>query len=606
MKIFGRVLKYVIPYWPFAALNIVFNMLAALFSLFSLSMIAPFLELLFSITEPVDVLLPWSADHEVLINNFYYYLSLIIREYGQVTGLYFISAAFVIFAFIGNACRFLGMFFMANVRNGVVRDIRKDLYYQLLILPLSYYSDKKQGDILSRMTSDVFEVEWSIMNSLLMVFREPFTISIYMFSLFMISTKLTLTALLILPLAVFIIGRAGKSLKKKSDEGQRQMGQLVSIFEESLSGLRIIKAFSAIQMMLERFVKLNFNYTRLMMKIYRRRDLAAPLSEFLGTVVLVIVLWIGGRMVLEESVGIQPNVLILFVVIFARMVSPAQSFATASYAIQRGIASASRIFNILDEGEVITENENAAPKTDFTDNIEFVNLGFAYDHKDVLININLKIEKGKLIALVGPSGSGKSTLVNLLPRFYDATKGVLLFDNKPIGEYIIKDIRALMGIVSQETVLFNDSVHNNIAFGLDDIFREEVIEAARIANAHDFISAMKKGYDTNIGDRGVKLSGGQKQRISIARAVLRNPPILILDEATSSLDTESEKLVQEALNRIMENRTAVVIAHRLSTIKKADEIIVLDKGRILERGKHEMLIAQDGLYKKLYEMQSLK
>ncbi|MFC2100383.1 ABC transporter ATP-binding protein [Bacteroidota bacterium] len=604
MRNFLRILRYIIPYWGFASLNVIFNLLAATFSLISFTMITPFLGLLFGIAEPVTDAPALSLNYKDIIANFYFLLTNIKNTYGPVTTLMFVSIVFVIFSFLANSCRFLGQFFMANLRNGVVKDLRNDLYFKILILPLSFFFRKKKGDIISRMTADVFEIEWSIMNSLLMIFREPFTIAIFMTTLLLISVKLTLTALIILPPSIILIGIIGKSLKRTSDAGQKKMGEIISVIEESITGLRVIKAFNAINMAMKKFRVINNQYTSLMIRIYRRRDLAAPLSEFLGALILVVIIWIGGSMVLNESTTITADVLILFVVVFARLVPSAQAFVTASYTIQKGIASAERIFQILDAEEVITEKPNAIVKKTFDNHIEYHDVDFTYKHAPVLNQINLTIEKGKTIAIVGPSGAGKSTMVDLIPRFYDCTGGQILIDEIPIKDYIIRDVRAMMGIVTQDTILFNDSVLNNISFGLDNTSEEKVIEAAKVANAHNFIMEMKDGYLTHIGDRGVKLSGGQRQRISIARAVLRNPSILILDEATSSLDTESERLVQEALEKLMENRTSIVIAHRLSTIKKADEIIVLNKGVIVEKGTHKELSEKNGLYKKLLDMQS--
>ena len=475
-----------------------------------------------------------------------------------------------------------------------------------MILPLSYFTKQKKGDLISRMTADVFEIEWSIMSSIQMVFREPFTITIFLITLFSINAKLTVMVLLVMPLTVFFIGLIAKSLKRKSLIAQQKMGDLISTFEESISGLRIIKAFSAIDKMINIFKRINRDYTNITVKIYRRRDLAAPLIEMLGALVLVIVIWFGGSLVLNADESIKAGELILFVVIFARIVPPSQGLATAIYAIQKGIASAERINEVMDADEVIVEKKDAFPIKDFNSEIEYKNVSFVYEKEAVLKNINIKISKGKTIAIVGYSGAGKSTLVDLLSRFYDCTMGEIVIDGVPIKDYIISDIRAIMGIVTQESILFNDTVFNNIAFGLKGVTEGQIMEAAKVANAHKFISEMGNGYYTYIGDMGVKLSGGQRQRISIARAVLRNPPIMILDEATSSLDTESERLVQDALFKLMQNRTSVVIAHRLSTIQFADEIIVLDNGQLVERGNHDELLALKGVYKKLCLLQSFK
>jgi subfamily B ATP-binding cassette protein MsbA len=604
MKKMSKILRYVIPYWTYAILNIVFNILSALFSLVSLTMIVPFLQLLFGTTKLVTVKPEFSFSSDSLVNNFYYYVSSIITNYGKQEALIFICAMVAILFLIKNLFRYLGMYYIAPIRNGVVKDIRNALFLKVMILPLSYFTEQRKGDIISRMTSDVQEIEWSIMSSLEMIFRDPISMIAFTVTLFILSPQLTLFVLILLPLTALLIGRIGKSLKKTSLKGQVKMGELLSMIEETISGLRIIKAFNAIDSTEQKFQNLNNNYTKIMIRLFRKRDLASPLSEFLGVLVLVIVLLFGGQLVLSSKETISPENFILYIAVFSQLIVPAKSFTQAMYNIQKGIASAERIDQILVAEEKIVEKSDAVSIKKFGSSIEYKNVSFQYEDEPVLININLKIEKGKTIALVGSSGGGKSTMVDLLPRFYDCVGGEILVDGVNVKDYVISDLRGLMGIVTQETILFNDTVFNNIAFGMTDVSEEDVINAAKIANAHDFILELPKGYHTNIADRGSKLSGGQKQRISIARAVLKNPPVMILDEATSSLDTESERLVQDALIKLMQNRTSVVIAHRLSTIQFADEIIVLQKGEIVERGNHNELYDADRVYRKLCDLQS--
>jgi subfamily B ATP-binding cassette protein MsbA len=484
--------------------------------------------------------------------------------------------------------------------------MRNDIYYKLLILPLSFYSGHKKGDIIARITTDVQEVENSIMNYLEMVIRDPVTILAYFLTLFMISPQLTLFVILILPVTGYIIGRIGRRLRKESKIGQERFAGLLAVIEETISGLRIIKGFTAIGFSNDRFIRLNDRYAHILLGIYRRRDLSSPLSEFLSSVVIIVVLWFGGRLVLSNDPSISAAMFITYIVIFSQIIPPAKTFAAGFYSIQKGLASAERIFEILDAEEVIVEKPDAKPLSAFSGSIVYEDVFFRYQKDFVLQKINCTIEKGKIIALVGQSGGGKSTMADLLPRFYDVTQGRITIDGTDLREFRINDLRGLMGIVTQEPILFNDTVFNNISFGKEDIRQEDVERAAKVANAHEFIMKMEGGYQANIGDRGSKLSGGQRQRISIARAVLKNPPILILDEATSSLDTESERLVQDALAKVMTNRTSVVIAHRLSTIIHADEILVLQDGLIVERGTHSELLGKKGAYKRLYEMQAFE
>jgi len=617
MKKLLRILRFAKPYWLFASLNILFNVLSTLFSLVSFTLFIPVLNMLFQKVKvvPVSPSLNFSNAHSLsdltkmlslssIQDNFNYFFGKMILENGEKQMLLYISITIVVLFFLRNLFRYLAMFFLATVRNGVVRDLRSELYYKSLILPLGYYNEQRKGDIISRMTTDVQEVEWSIMSSLEMFFRDPIAILAYMAVLFGISPKLTIFILILLPVSGLIIGQIGKSLKRTSDKGQRQMGILLSIIEETLSGLRIIKAFTAIDFANERFAKTNNHFYTLMVRLYRKRDLASPLSEFLGALVISIVLWFGGQLVFTPGNLLDAATFLTYMVIFSQIINPAKTITQAWYNLQKGAASMDRIEQVMNEPEVIEQIPDAVSKKSFDKEIEFSHVTFAYVQEEVLKDICLVIPKGKTIALVGPSGGGKSTMVDLMPRFYDCIKGDILIDGLPIRNMVINDLRGLMGIVSQETILFNDTVFNNIAFGMETATEEDVVAAARVANAHEFIENMPMGYQTNIGDRGTKLSGGQRQRLSIARAVLKNPPIMILDEATSALDTESERLVQQALENLMKNRTSIVIAHRLSTIQFADEIIVLQAGEIVERGSHTALIELNGVYRKLYELQS--
>lgn len=569
-------------------------------------MIAPFLNVLFNQTSEYQQV-PWSLSVKSLLSNFNYYLSNYINENGKLNALLLISIAVVILFFLKNLFRYLAMFFVSPIRNGVVRDLRNKMYHKILWLPLTYFSDERKGDLMSRMTSDVQEIEWSIMQSLEVIFREPITMLLFLSTMVFMSPQLSLFVFILLPVAGLLIGQIGKSLRRTSAKSQGKMGILLSTIEETLSGLRIIKAFTAEGFFKDKFAKVNDEYRRLMIRLYRKRDLSAPMSEFLGAAVLVIVMYFGGRLVLGTEQLLEPSVFIAFIAIFSQLIPPAKSFSDAYTNVQRGLASVDRINKILNGEISITDSENAISVNEFKHAIEYRNVSFAYYKGDsgwTLNNINLTIEVGKTIALVGQSGSGKTTMADLLPRFYDTAKGDILIDGKSIKDYKIKDLRGLMGVVSQESILFNDTIFNNIAFGLENVKEEEVIAAAKIANAHEFILQMPEGYNTNTGDRGSKMSGGQRQRISIARAILKNPPILILDEATSALDTESERLVQDAIIQLMKNRTTLVIAHRLSTIQYADEIIVMQKGEIIERGKHQELIAKNGVYKRLYDLQA--
>ncbi|HPG32508.1 MAG: ABC transporter ATP-binding protein [Lentimicrobiaceae bacterium] len=605
MKNLVKVLRYAIPYWGFALLNILFNIISVAFSLVSFAAIIPVLNILFKLEKPVLAPAAFEWKFDVLKQNLYYQIGRLIDQYGELTTLAYICGVIIVVFFLKNLFRYLAMYYIAEVRNGVVRDIRNALYHKILILPLSYYSEKKKGDIISRMTTDVQEVEWSVLSSLEMLFRDPVTIIAYLISLFMMNYELTLMVLILLPVSGGLIGRIGRSLKRTSAKGQIKMGELLSNIEETISGLRNIKAFNSIDWANNNFKETNYKYNRLMVRLFRKRDLASPLSEFLGIVVSVIVIWFGGKIILSPDSSMDASIFIVYITVFSQIINPIKALSTAVYNVQKGAASVERIEQVLAAEEVITEKENAIPVKEFEKQIEYRNVWFRYEQEDVLKNINLIIPKGKSIALVGASGSGKSTMADLLPRFYDVTQGEILIDGKPIRDFVISDVRGLMGIVSQETILFNATVLDNITFGMQGVSKEEVIAAAKVANAHEFIMQMPEGYETNIGDRGIKMSGGQRQRLSIARAVLRNPPVMILDEATSALDTESERLVQDALLNLMQNRTSLVIAHRLSTVQHADEIIVMQKGEIVERGTHTELMARHGVYKRLSDLQTV-
>lgn len=617
MKNFFGVLKYVKGYWRFASLNILFNILSVFFNLFSLIAVIPLLKLLFSDDSSVFQKIADAGEPQIslslnkLIDWVNWKISVFVLSGGDVnegrmTVLISICAALVFVIFFKSLFRYFAMYFLATIRNGVVRDFRNRMYEKSLRLPLSWYSNERKGDIMSRMSADVQEVEWSIMSSLEMIFREPVTIVLFLVSLFMLSPQLTLFVLLMTPLVAGSLGLVARSLKKNSTKGKEQLGTLLSLMEEMLGGLRIIKGFNAEKKASARFRKVNDDYTRTMIRNYRRVDLASPLSEFLIMIVLAIIMYYGGQLVLGKSGGLTGEKFIGYIAVFSQLIAPVRQATQAFYNVKKGMASMDRINVILYAEETISDISHPKQLEKFSREIEYRNVSFAYlrgDQGYALNKISLKIPIGKTVALVGQSGSGKTTLADLLPRFYEPTDGEILVDGVNTRDLRMHDLRNLMGIVSQESILFNDTVHNNIAFGVESATREQVIAAAKVANADDFISEMPEGYDTNIGDRGNKMSGGQRQRIAIARAVLKNPPILILDEATSALDTGSERLVQDALNKLMLNRTSVIIAHRLSTIQHADEIIVLQKGEIIERGTHTELLSRGGTYKKLYDLQ---
>ncbi len=604
MKKLSRTLAYALPYWAAAVMNIISNLLTIFFSLFSFALLIPFLNLLFGINKLVTERPTLHFETHSILNFLNYYISQIIIHSGKIQALIFICLIILASFLFRNLGRFFAMYFIASVRTGAIRGIRNDVYTKMLVLPLSFYTKNKKGDLLSRITTDVQEVETSIMNYIEIIIRDPITIIAYLAFMISMSAKLTLFVLAVLPVTGIIIGLIGKSLRRRSTDVQQRFARLLAIIEESISGLRIIKGFNAISFFDSKFRAENLAYQKKQVKVYRRRDLSSPLSEFLSSLVIVVVLWFGGKMVLASHPEIQAADFITYIVVFSQIIPPAKSFTQGFYNIQKGLASAERIFEVIDAEEVIEEKPGALPIQHFEKEIRFEHVFFKYEKENILKDVNLIIPKGKMIALVGESGGGKSTIADLLPRFYDASRGRILLDGHDLRDYRINDLRKLMGIVSQESVLFNDTVFNNIAFGMSDVSYEDVERAAMIANAHNFILKMEKGYETNIGDRGVKLSGGQRQRISIARAVLANPDILILDEATSSLDTEAERLVQDALSKIMKGRTTLVIAHRLSTIQHADEIVVIQKGQIVERGTHQQLMTLAGVYKRLQQLQT--
>jgi subfamily B ATP-binding cassette protein MsbA len=606
MKKLFRVIAYIFPYWGHLLSNLFFNLMAIVFSLFSLALLIPFLNLLFGMNKLITHKPALTFSTHSALDYLNYYISQIIIHQGKLQALVFICIVILTAFFFKNFGRFFAMYFITSARSGAIRGIRDDVYSKLLILPLSYYSKNKKGDLMTRITTDVQELEVSILMYIEMLVRDPITIIAYLAFMISLSLKLSIFVLVILPITGLIIGTIGRSLRKNSVILQQYYSSLMSIIEESITGLRVIKGFNAIPYFNRRFVTMDNTYYRKQVSVNRRRDLSSPLSEFLSSLVIVVILWFGGQMVIAPHPTIQAADFITYIVVFSQVISPAKSLSQSFFNIRKGLASADRIFEVLDAEELIEEKPDALPVKSFKKEIRFENVYFKYQKPYVLKNINIHIPKGKMIAIVGESGGGKSTIVDLLPRFYDVTKGRILLDGQDIRDYKIADLRGLMGIVSQDSILFNDTVFNNIAFGMNEVSQQAVEEAAKVANAHDFIIKMEEGYQTNVGDRGVKLSGGQRQRISIARAVLADPEILILDEATSSLDTEAERLVQDALSKIMKNRTTLVIAHRLSTIRDADEIIVMQKGEIVERGSHADLLQKNGVYKKLQDLQSFK
>lgn len=606
MKEFLHILRrFVPPYKKYLALNIFFNLLSAVLTLFSFALIIPILEMLFKVNEVSYYFMPWDSASlkEVAVNNFYYYISVAIDQWGQTTALIMLSVALVVMTFFKTATAYLSSYFVIPIRSGILRDIRNLMYRKIVALPISFFTNERKGDVMARMSGDVTEIENSIMSSLDMLFKNPILIISCLAMMIAISWQLTLFVLVLLPIAGYVMGKIGKKLKRVSIEGQTQWGVLLATIEETLGGLRIIKAFNAEKKMTSRFDAENQQFTSIFNRMNRRYSLAHPMSEFLGTATIAIVLSFGGALILSGSGDITASQFIYYMVIFYSIINPAKDLSKAVYSIQKGLASMERVDKILKADNPIKDPDCPVelPRDNYS--IAYRNVTFRYSTEPVVNNVSIEIPFGSTVAIVGQSGSGKSTLADLLPRFYDVESGSITINGIDIRNLAVKQLRSLMGNVNQEAILFNDSFYNNITFGVKHATLQQVEEAARIANAYDFIMATEQGFDTNIGDRGCRLSGGQRQRISIARAILKNPPILILDEATSALDTESERLVQEALNRLMANRTTLVIAHRLSTIMNADLICVMHEGRIVEQGTHSQLIAKDGYYKHLVDMQ---
>jgi subfamily B ATP-binding cassette protein MsbA len=584
-------------------LNVFSNILSVIFSLFSLTLVIPFLGILFGTQEKVFQAPPLSLNASSIKENFYYLISKTIDTKGNVEALMLICVLVLSMFFLKNLFRYLALFFLTPIRNGIIHDMRMDLHKKILSLDVAYIGSKRKGDLTSRMTSDLVEIEWSIMGALEMFFKDPISIILYLSTLIFISPHLTVFVIILFPIAGILIGYIGKSLKSSSKKGQDKLAYILSIIDENIFGLRIIKTFNAEGFINSKFKKSSEEYRKIMTSILRKKDLSSPMSELLSTIVMVVVMWFGGQLVLSDSSSLSPQEFIGYILIFSQIIPPVRSLTTSYYYIQKGSAAAERVYEILDQENGIYNNPKAVKISQINNSINFNINSFKYENKVILKNINFDINKGQKIALVGQSGGGKSTIADLLPRFYDVKDGMITIDKTNIKDIDVFCLRDLISIVSQDSILFNDTIFNNIKIGNINATKEEVIEAAKAANAHEFILNCENGYDTNIGNAGEKLSGGQKQRLSIARAILKNPEILILDEATSSLDSESERLIQDALSNLMKSTTSLVIAHRLSTIETADNIIVLKDGEIIEQGNHSELISKAGTYKKLYDLQ---
>ena len=609
MKAFWKILKrFAAPYKKYLAGSVILNLFSAVFNIFSFALLIPILNILFKIDTNVYEFIPWNGmpDKEQLMNNFYWYVNELIDKWGGSNTLLILGVTFGVMTLLKTSCYFASSAVMVPLRTGIVRDIRTMVYNKLLSLPMGFFSKQKKGDIIARMSGDVTEIEVSIISSLDMLIKNPILIICYFAALIYLSWELTLFTVTVVPLMAWGMSAIGKKLKRQSLEAQGKWSETMAQLDETLGGLRVIKAFIAEDKMKERFTTTANEYKKAASKVAVRQASAHPVSELLGSIMIMIVLWFGGTLILSDKAPIDAPTFIFYMTILYSVLAPLKEFSRASYNIPKGLASMERVDTIMNAQNDIKEIASPARLEGFHDKIRFEGVSFSYeDGKEVLHEIDITIPKGKTVALVGQSGSGKSTLVDLIPRYYDAGKGRITLDGTDIRDFRVKDLRSLIGNVNQEAILFNDSIFNNIAFGVEGATMEQVVAAAKIANAHEFIMEKEDGYQTNIGDRGSKLSGGQRQRISIARAILKNPPVLILDEATSALDTESEKIVQEALDRLTSSRTTIAIAHRLSTIRNADEICVMHEGRIVERGKHEELIALDGYYRKLNDMQAL-
>ena len=602
---FFRAMGYTKPYCSNIVKAVICNILYAFFSLFTLGMIVPFISLLFGLVEPVRELPPFSLSTDAIVDTLSYYITYFNDKYGIFQALMFISVIFVVCSLLSNLFRFLGMYYLTPVNAKATQDIRNDLFKKILILPVSFYSATRSGDIITRFNADMHEVDTALIrNSIDILMRQPLIIIVFVTTLIIINPWLTLLSLLIFPLVSYVTGKISKAIRRKAQQGQAELSVVSSIYEETISGVRVIQGFSVQDFFTEKFEQANGWFSRHSKKMLRYLELSAPVSEMLTIISLLCIVFVGGMLLINNQ-AMNAGSLILFVVVFARLIPPIQTIIRGYGYVQKGLISARRIFEIIDSDEKIIEKSDAIPLKTLEENILFKNVDFAYESEQILSNINLEIKKGETIAIVGHSGGGKSTITNLLLRFYDVNNGAIIIDGHNIQDYIISDVRTLFGFVTQDVMLFNDSVFNNISFGNSNMDKQSVIEAAQHANAHDFIMEMPQGYDTIIGDRGMKLSGGQRQRISIARAILQNPTVLLLDEATSSLDSQSEQIVQEAINRLMKNRTSIVIAHRLSTIQNADRIIVLKDGKIVEEGSHKDLMSMEREYYKLVNLQQL-